>query len=308
MSDRVCLRGCTQRGVHYAECAWNGINDADIPDLLLLPLTPPLCRGCAPEKAKHGVMVCPRCAARFRRLLDDAPDLVGRLRSLADPAKAVEIASTRSGSRSVEAPAPVPADLIDAAEAVMRTLRTWAVYVDPRSGVLGGMPAGAGSLGAYMYARDCVDVILPELDRILNNRDDVLLLSEHVLTPHPADDAGEREAWSIVDAVSRYRLERPDDTQPAPVDDSADGELATFPIAEWGDKPVLRRDAAAHAGVGESTLRRWVKDKDLVPRVSGGPAGRVEWFRASDIAAAKKTVGERVGRSKKTPELENRSQ
>jgi hypothetical protein len=108
-----------------------------------------------------------------------------------------------------ELPAPTPADLIDASEDVMRSLRAWAMFIDPRSGVVGGMPAGAGPLAAYDYARSCANVILADLDRISNNVDDVKQLAEAVLTRHPVDEDGIRSFWSIEDAVSRYRLERP---------------------------------------------------------------------------------------------------
>jgi hypothetical protein len=246
-------------------------------------------------------MVCDRCYRRMRRHLDNAPDLVGRLRSLADPASAMvyEDRSQASGGGAAHSPAPVPADLIDAAEDVMRTLRTWAVYVDPRSGVIGGMPAGAGSLGAYEYARDCANVILSDFDR-LANRTEVVQLGEAVLERHAPNEHGERVFWSIADAVSRYRLERPDAA--IVVDDRSDedGELATSSVPEWRDRLITRAEAEreAYARSG-ATLRRWVKEELIEARaVTQGPMGRVTWFRESEVLAVRERMDARVGRPK----------
>ena len=300
MSDRVCLRGCTQEGVHYATCAWYGIDEALISAVADLPNTPSRCNGCAPVEARDGALICDRCYKRMRRHLDNAPDLIGRLRSLSDPTSATVYDRVRIGGATIEAPAPVAADLIDAAEDVMRTLRTWAVYVDPRSGVIGGMPAGAGPIAAYDYARDCASTILSGFDGIANNAADVLALAELVLVAHPADEHGERGSWSIVDAVSRYRLERPDSAELLGADDADDGELLRTSVAEWGDRLIPRRDAVGRAGVADSTFRRWVADEVLAPRATTyGPMGRVLWFRTSDVDAAAVTMAARRGRPTK---------
>lgn len=292
MSDRVCLRGCTQEGVHYATCAWFGIDD---PSTLLVSCPWPACSGCAPVEARDKAMICDRCYKRMRRHLDNAPDLIGRLRSLSDPTSAKVYDNPRFGGVAIEAPAPVAADLIDAAEDVMRTLRTWAVYVDSRSGVIGGMPAGAGPIAAYDYARDCASTILSGFDRIANNARDVMLLAEVVLVAHPADEHGERGSWSIVDAVSRYRLERPDAAEWLVAHDD-DRELLSTGIAEWRtDRLIPRRDAARRAGVAESTFRRWVADGLLTARRTLG----VTWFRQSDVDAAVVEMRTRRGRPTK---------
>lgn len=298
MSDRACVRGCTQEGVHFAACPWDGLNPEN-PKHTALPW--PRCAGCAPVLARDGAMVCDRCYRRMRRHLSDAPDLVGRLRSLADPTSAMvyEDRSQARGSGSVHAPEPVPVDLIDAAEDVMRSLRTWAVYVDPRSGVIGGMPAGAGPLAAFDYARDCVAVILADFDRLANRRDDIVQLGEAVLTVHPADGNGVRAFWSIVDAVMRYRIERPGEAVLVEHDDDEERVLSGIP--EWRDRLITRAEAERekYAASG-ATLRRWVAQELIAPRaVTYGPMGKVTWFRESELLALRAEMDARVGRPRK---------
>lgn len=275
---------------HWANCEYSGpAYKGDFP-----------CSGCAPVKCRDGSLICDRCFGRMRRALQDAPDLVGRLRSLADPAKAMQV-ERRSTTRSVEAPAPVPADLVDAAECVMRTLRTWAVYVDPRSGVIGGMPAGAGAAAAYDYAHDCSVVIDGALPAIANHAENAVLLGDALLTVHPADEHGERPYWSVVDAVSRYRLERPDDTRWEP--SGEDDELLVAGVSEWGDRLISRSEAARRLRVSESTLKAWVHREILpVVAVTSRPH-RVSWFRERDVLAASQQVV--MGRP---VNLENRSE
>ncbi|MCC4906950.1 hypothetical protein [Microbacterium sp. cx-59] len=259
------------------------------------------CPGCAPELARDGALICDRCFRRIRRHLDNAPDLVGRLRSLSDPMAAAVYDRVRVSGGGSEAPAPTPPDLIDASDDVMRTLRTWAVYVDPRSGIIGGMPAGAGALGAYDYARRCANVILGDFERLANRRDDILQLAEAVLDRHPSDAEGIRSFWSIVDAVSRYRLERPDAAIVIDAREDEDGEEMTSSVPEWRDRLITRSEAERerYAASG-ATLRRWVAKELIAPRaVTYGPMGKVTWFRESELLALRAEMDARVGRPRK---------
>ncbi|MDD7963323.1 hypothetical protein [Microbacterium thalli] len=295
MSDRGCELGCKVPAEHWAACPWYGIEESEIPAVAeVSPL--PVCSGCVPVPARDGVMICDRCYRRLRGHIDNAADLVGRLRSLADPRKAMVYDAMRSSpGKGAEAPAPTPADLIDASEDVMRSLRSWAVFVDPRSGIVGGMPAGAGSLAAYDYARSCANVILGDFDRIANHADDVQQLAEAVLVRHPVDEDGVRPFWSIVDAVSRYRLERPDAAHI--VDTDADEALEVSAVAEWRDRLITKDEAARAKYAGsERTLKRWREREGLVPRaITQGPMGRVTWFRESEVLATRDRVRSRVG-------------
>lgn len=143
MSERGCELGCTVPDLHYASCAWWGVEEGLVPAVAELPNAPEVCKGCAPAPTRDGVMICDRCYRRMRGHIDNAADLVGRLRSLADPRKAMVYDAMRySSGKGAEAPAPTPADLIDASEDVMRSLRSWAVFVDPRSGIVGGYARG----------------------------------------------------------------------------------------------------------------------------------------------------------------------
>ncbi|RKE60446.1 hypothetical protein [Microbacterium sp. AG238] len=297
MSERSCVLGCTVPDVHYATCDWYGVEKRLVPAKAELPNAPEACNGCAPAAARDGVLICDRCYRRMRGHLENAADLVGRMRSLADPRRATVYDSVRvSSGMLAESPAPTPADLIDASEDVMRSLRAWAVFVDPRSGIVGGMPAGAGSLAAYDYARSCANVILGDFDQIANDADNVKQLAEAVLVRHPVDDEGVRPFWSIIDAVGRYRLERPDAAHV--VDADADEALEVSAVAEWRDRLITKDEAARAKYAGsERTLRRWREREGLVPRaITQGPMGRVTWFRESEVLALRETMRARVGR------------
>ncbi len=204
-----------------------------------------------------------------------------------------------SSGKGAEAPAPTPADLIDASEDVMRSLRSWAVSVDPRSGIVGGMPAGARSLAAYDHARSCANVILGDLDRIANNADDVQRLAEAALVQHPVDEDGICPFWSIVDAVSRYRLAWPDAAHV--VDADADEQIEVAAVAEWRDRLITKDEAARAKYAGsERTLKRWREREGLVPaRDHSGADGRVTRFRELEVLEIREDVRARVGRPRK---------
>ena len=99
-SDRTCARpGCMTRGKHFASCPDYGKTDGD-------------CRGCVPSEARDGAIICERCYRAVRGAITDAPDLVGHLRSIADPTKSSWNFDRLSGGSRAELPAPVQAAII----------------------------------------------------------------------------------------------------------------------------------------------------------------------------------------------------
>lgn len=192
MSERPCIRGCTQKGEHFAACASYGKDDGD-------------CRGCVPVAARDGALICERCYRRLRRHLEDAADLVGHLRSMADPMKAAVYDKVMVSASKPEAPAPVAADLVDAADHIVRTLRAWALFVQFGEGHpwrAQGLEAGIDAESAFEDANGCAEVILEELDRLANDSHQIPALCEGVLDMHGREPA----YWTIADALARYPL------------------------------------------------------------------------------------------------------
>ena len=242
MSDRVCVRGCTVRGEHFANCpAFGRLEHA------------PLCRGCVPRECREGSLVCDRCFGRMRGLLADAPDLLARLRSLVDPAKAKPTDQQPTGSPSARAE-PFDVDVIDAHAVVLDVLATWSAW---------------GS----------------DLRAISNDLAAVEWMGHMLLDRHRPVD-GVREAWSVQDAVDRWGVERRV-RPPVPFEEDEDGELEAVPIAEWGDPLISREDAAFRVGVTVRTIRRWERREMLAPvATTRGRWNRLTaWFRLSHVLA-----------------------
>lgn len=264
MSDRVCIRGCVQRGVHYATCAWYGIDESVAPTVAALPNTPKQCRGCAPRECRDGSLVCDRCFGRLRALVRDADDLMGRLASLADPMKATPTDKAPGGrSASVEPPAPVDADLADAMNDIGHTLRDWDRHTDYQ-----------------------LEKALPDL---VNNAEHVRVLGIGFLDRHPTAD-GVREFWSVQDAVDKWGVERRTDTFVYPDDDGEEVELQ--PVREWFDRLLTIQQAAKRAKVSQRQVQRWV-EKEILPVATKhrGPRGTVmKYVYSSAVDAAAKAM------------------
>ena len=208
-AERPCIRGCGIQGEHFAVCPWYPkpepapVAEGEEPPKVELPEGPP-CRGCVPRPARDGALICERDYRALSRLLDDAPDIVGHLRSRADPMKAAVYDRIMVSSSRPELPAPVAADLLDASDDIMRLLRAWALYVQfPGQGWrAAGLEAGIDTADAYEDAHGCVEVILADLDRIVNTVE-VVNLCDGVIVQH----SGSPDVWTIADAIARYPLD-----------------------------------------------------------------------------------------------------
>lgn len=188
---RACIRGCTVRDVHFATCPDFGKDDGD-------------CKGCAPRVARDGALICERCYRSLRKHLEDAPDVVGHLRSVADPMKAGAIDRSNPTTRP-EMPAPVAADLIDASNDIMQTLRMWELHVwgEPLPDRVRGLRAGIAADVAWDEAEWLASVLLAALDLLVNDSHQVEALCEAFLTVH----RGDPEVWTVADALARRPLD-----------------------------------------------------------------------------------------------------
>ena len=283
MGDRVCIRGCMQRQ-HFADCSDYGKEDGT-------------CRGCVPAETRDGSLICDRCFGRTRYMIKNAPDLLGRIRSKGDPSKARAYDQFGTGAvKNVEAPAPIPVDLIDAGDAIAGTLRAWATLIEHNWWDERGLPAGADAAEVYVEAEGNASVILDELPRISNDHNMIIALTAAALDIHPEKD-GIRERWSIADAMYRWNVERPTEAFVEVHED--DEEITVGGVTEWGAEHEIwdRRRAAREVGVSEESLRRWVREKDLHPvATTRGPLGKVTWFRAAAVRAAAAAVAARKGK------------
>lgn len=266
MSDRVCIRGCLQRGVHYATCPWYGLTEETAPTAVAMPNR---CRGCAPKPARDHALICDTCFYRLRTLVRDSDDLYARLRSLADPMKATPTDKAPGGrAQQVEPPAPVDADLLDALNDLGHTLHDWGRHTD------------------YQLEQS--------LPGLVNDVEHVRVLGIGFLDRNPLVD-GIREFWSVQDAVDKWGVERrvkgEEPWQPEP--DSAE---VAFARPEWRD-PLITKLQAAHIAGSERTLRRWV-EKDLLAHegtvVIAGVHTRM--YRRRDVERVKAEQQEKVGR------------
>ena len=164
MSDRGCIRGCATRDVHFAACPWLGVPEGSERAAAMIAANVNPCPGCAPRAARDGVLLCEGCYRRIRRLLGECPDLIAHLRSLVDPLKAAVYDRVMVSSSRPDLPAPVPADLVDASDDLMRMLQGWAAVVDPGLAGPAGLAAGTATADAFDDANLYLQTILAEAD------------------------------------------------------------------------------------------------------------------------------------------------
>lgn len=258
MSDRYCIRGCTVRGEHYAACA-DG-----------------LCTGCAPREARDGVLICAGCYGRARRLIRDVDDMMGRLDSLADPMKATPTDKQPGGGGSVEAPAPIDADLLDAIRDVSHTLVAWGRFTGRRT-------------------------IDEAFDDIANDLEDITRFGEGWLDRALVVD-GIRGFWTVADAMAKWGPERRTKGEPEWEEGASVEEIEAIP--EWGDQ-LLNRDEASREAGSASTLRRWVQYELIAAVGTIYVAGRrTTLFRRSEIVQVKyeQSMKQRAGRPRAVTE------
>ena len=272
MSDRVCIRGCLQRGVHYATCPWYGLTEETAPTAVAMP---DRCRGCAPKPARDHALICDTCFYRLRTLVRDADDLMGRLRSLADPMKATPTDKAPGGrSAAVEPPAPVDADLLDALNDVGHTLHDWDRYAFPRT----------------------IEQVLPDL---VNDVEHVRVLGIGFLDRNHLGD-GIRAFWSVQDAVDKWGVERRVKVNLWEPEPDSDEVGFARPTVEWGD-PLLNRDDAAKVAGSLRTLQRWERRELIAPEGEIYTAGvRTRLYRRSTVVRVRAEQEAKVGRPKTT--------
>lgn len=272
MFERYCVRGCKQRGAHYATCAWFGIEQGVVPYFAFgSPGAPEKCTGCAERPAREHALICDGCYFRIRSLVRDAGDLLGRLASLADPMKATPTDNAPGGRASaVEPPAPVDADLLDARIDISSTIQSWDRFAAPRS-------------------------IEQALDDIVNDLEDVERMSAGWLDRNDAVD-GVRPFWSVADAMAKWGAERRTKDGPswinedALIDPDADESM---PVPEWGD-PIVGWPEAAQIAGSDSTLRRWIKREEVAVAGTFVIAGiRTRMFRREELLATRERLAQK---------------
>lgn len=272
MTERYCLRGCVA-----FEVAEDGTRTpkhyAGCPDYG--STEPGSCCGCVLVECRDGSLVCDSCFGKARALLSDAPDLLARLRSEADAAKSGWNWDTGPVIRttSVHAPAPVGDDLFDAIVAVEHAM--------------------------WFYAAG--------MEALSNNEAAMSQLGPLILDQHAPDEDGVREAWSVLDVLKRWGLERRDTHRhvyPGRLPNAPLGSYAKYdeeeqgtPVGEWYDPILSVNQVAERTQVGERDVRRWITKGLIEPvaRIREGSAVRT-YLRASDAdRVAAEWLRERVG-------------
>lgn len=289
MSGRVCIRGCTVAGVHFASCPWLGVEDGSERATSMLADGVAPCTGCAPARSRAGALICDRCYGRVRGLLANAPDLVGRLRSLTDPTKATVYDRIRVSSSSGESgAAPASVEVLDAVRDVQETLAGWAAYFHDPTG-----RAKTDAVAAFEDAHRASLAVLANLDSIANDVELVAHLSAGVLERTQPDADGVRVFWSIADAMSRFGPERRDRGAREEWANHIDREVSVVAVPEWGD-PLVGRDEAEVLAGSARTLRRWEKAGEIAPAGRTSIAGvMTKLYRRSELVATGERMGDR---------------
>lgn len=286
-SERPCIRGCVEV-VHYAAC----------------PAFGPRGRGAActgecetrPSAARYGALLCARCFGRMRGVLLDAPDVVGRMRSASDQAKAVvyQPAKVLAAAGAAKAPEQSPADVIDAIRDVLVTLRAWATTVDAATPFVShrGFTDDDELTAAAVYA----EAILAQLDVIANDAQWGPALHDELLDRHEEATLSGR-VWSLADARARWGAERRTARTVAhvyPVSDD-DGIVERQPVTEWYDPLLTIAQAAKRVERSQRTVEIWIEKDELAVamrvRLPDGTVMKSVYASAVDAVAARKRPG-----------------
>ncbi|MFD7871384.1 MULTISPECIES: hypothetical protein [unclassified Microbacterium] len=204
----------------------------------------------------------------MRALLADGPDLIGRVRSLADPMKATPTDKAPGGrSSATEPPAPIDADLIDALAVLEKLEPWWHVTLSDYS----------------------------------NDREVMTWMGEVVLDRHPEVE-GLRDGWSVADAMAKWGTERRTDVFVYP-DDETEDEPASAPVREWYDPLLTLQQAAVRAKVDQRQVQRWVQKEHLtVVAQHRGPRGTVmKYVHASSVDEVAALMQEKQRASRSIP-------
>lgn len=275
MSERFCIRGCKQRGVHYASCPDYGLADAHdrmVAAGVLVLAYRPECSGCAESPARDHALICDRCYGRLRGLIGDLPDLIGRLRSLADPTKATPTDKAPSGGSSSEPLAPVDAELLDALNDIVTTWGAWQAFCYP-------------------------ETLEQAVDGLVNDHHHVQDLGVGFMDRTELVD-GIRGFWSVADARAKWGAERRTKGPSWSADDVNVVEVGASPVAE--QDPLLTRLQAEEFVGSARTLRRWRQKELVVPdRYFTIDGARTAMFRLSGLRRVRDEMAEKVGRPRK---------
>lgn len=284
-SERPCVRGCVEV-VHYAVCPAFGPRGREA-----------TCTGeCETRvsEARYGALLCSRCFGRIRGVLLDAPDVVGRMRSASDQAKAVvyQPAKVLSAAGAAKAPEQSPADVIDAIRDVLVTLRAWATTVDSSVPFVShrGFTDDDEITAAAMYS----EAILGQLDVIANDAARGPALHHELLERHEETTVSGR-VWSLADARARWGAERRDDqayVYPASDDDHI---VERQPVTEWHDPLLTIQQAAKRVDRSQRTVEIWIEKEELAVavrvRLPDGTTMKSVYASAVDAVAARKRPG-----------------
>lgn len=147
MTDRTCLRGCRQRGVHWANCPNYGQDDT--------------CTGCAPVECRDGSLICDKCFGRMRGLLGDLGDLIARVRSIIDPLKANPFDQLRVRITATDVPAAVPSDPLDALLTLNEVQGVWWSWREDLTAICNNLETVTWLGGAVLDRHPAVDGLRP---------------------------------------------------------------------------------------------------------------------------------------------------
>jgi hypothetical protein len=240
--------------------------------------------------------VCDGCYSRFGKLLDDVSDLLARLVSLDDPTKATPTDQEHfRGSGMVVAQEPVKDDRMDARIAIEANLREWAAWAD------GINIAEAAKLPTTLQSA----AVREHLDEIVNDKILVTQFSAAILDVHRPSADGVREAWSVWDAVLKWKVERVPGPREFWTDEPNVEETdETYPVIEWQGNAIISKAEAEKIAGTPRTLRRWVKD-GRIAKVGTymGPdeSGRLRpttTYRALEVRELRREMDERAARTR----------
>ncbi|WP_336647547.1 hypothetical protein [Microbacterium sp. MMO-10] len=147
-------------------------------------------------------LICGRCFARTKGLLEGVPDMLAHIRAQIDPLRAtVYDKEPGGGGARTHAPPPVPVELLDAADYIVTLLWSSQEVVQGRM-PHGSMqvPVSAGVAVLHDFASAAVAEILAGLGD-LSKREEIVPLADAVIG-RPAS----RDEWTLRTVFERWSL------------------------------------------------------------------------------------------------------